>query len=136
MEGATGGVLVPPSRTVAGYAWLRSPFEHPLPQAPGWMRDLVAMPRLGDVTPSGGSVDGGELTPSRAVAIAHGLFRVVADAAEGERNSTLFWAACRAREHGLDAAAASEILIAAATRSGLGEREARTTIASGFRRQP
>ena len=50
------------------------------------------------------------------------------------RNDLLFWASCRAAEHGLEAQAASEILLAAARTAGLADREARATIASGLAR--
>jgi hypothetical protein len=76
----------------------------------------------------------GTLSPSRAVALVAGLYHVVAEAREGERNALLFWASCRAAEHGVDRDAVVEILLSAALRTGLPESEARATIASGFRR--
>lgn len=60
-----------------------------------------------------------------------GLVRFVADSAEGQRNSRLFWAACRAAEVGADDAPA--VLLDAAVGTGLAEAEARSTIASAFR---
>lgn len=59
--------------------------------------------------------------------------RVVAEASEGERNRVLFWASCRAAEHGLEPSAVADILVLAAREAGLPEREARLTIASGSR---
>ncbi|CAM5513372.1 bifunctional DNA primase/polymerase [Streptomyces californicus] len=51
---------------------------------------------------------------------------------EGQRNTRLFWAACRAYEHGFGNALA-DALTAAAVRTGLPEHEARATIASAAR---
>jgi hypothetical protein len=75
----------------------------------------------------------GRLTPSRAVALMAGLYRVVAEAREGERNGLLYWATRRVAEHGIDRDAAVSILLSAALSAGLPEREARATIASGLR---
>jgi len=128
---ARGGFVVAcPSVTTSAYAWLVSPLDIAVAEPPGWL--------LGLATPNAATRSAGPdreaLTPSRAVAIAHGLYRVVAEAREGERNSALFWAACRAAEHGLEPGAIAEILGAAAARVGLPEREARATIASGLLR--
>ncbi|MEU9620528.1 MULTISPECIES: bifunctional DNA primase/polymerase [unclassified Streptomyces] len=61
-----------------------------------------------------------------------GLVRFVLAAHEGRRNTRLFWAACRAYEHGFGDALA-DALTHAAVRTGLTEREARATIASAAR---
>ncbi|MFG2625276.1 bifunctional DNA primase/polymerase [Streptomyces sp. NPDC048473] len=61
-----------------------------------------------------------------------GLVRFVLAAHEGQRNTRLFWAACRAYEHGFGDALA-DALTHAAVRTGLTEREARATIASAAR---
>jgi hypothetical protein len=124
----SGGVLVPPSVTSGAYAWLRSPSDVPLADAPTWLRALANGPRHESPRARG------RLSPSRAVALVAGLHRVVAEAREGERNAVLFWAACRIAEHGVDPAAAAEILLAAALKAGLPEREARATIESGLAR--
>lgn len=124
----SGGVLVPPSVTDASYTWLRSPLEFPIAESPPWLRALVAPPRPSKTQ------DFGRLTPSRAVALVAGLYRVVAEAAEGERNALLFWAACRVAEHRVDREAAGEILLTAAVQAGLPEYEARATLASGLGR--
>lgn len=61
-----------------------------------------------------------------------GLVAFVAGAQEGNRNRSLFWAACRAAEDGqLDALEAE--LIAAAESAGLPRREAETVIRSAHR---
>ncbi|MFD0316038.1 bifunctional DNA primase/polymerase [Streptomyces flavalbus] len=61
-----------------------------------------------------------------------GLVHFVQAAHEGQRNTRLFWAACRAYENGL-APALLPALIEAARTTGLTEREARATIASAAR---
>lgn len=127
---AVGGFIVAcPSRTSAVYNWLRSPHEAAVAEAPDWLRALAvgATPRPAAVASTG------PISPSGAVALVAGLYRVVATASEGERNRILFWASCRIAEHGLDQAAAAEILLEAARQAGLPEREARATIVSGLR---
>jgi hypothetical protein len=66
-----------------------------------------------------------------------GLARTVAAAAEGRRNSTLFWAACRAGEAVRDGKAAEafvvDVLIESARHAGLPPLEAQRTINSGMR---
>ena len=61
-----------------------------------------------------------------------GLVQFVRAAHEGQRNTRLFWAACRAYEHGFgdDLAPA---LTEAAVATGLTEQEARAAIASAAR---
>jgi hypothetical protein len=51
---------------------------------------------------------------------------------EGQRNTRLFWAACRAYENGIGPELTTA-LVEAALRTGLTEREARATIASASR---
>ncbi|MFI6943950.1 bifunctional DNA primase/polymerase [Streptomyces sp. NPDC050418] len=61
-----------------------------------------------------------------------GLVHFVLGARVGQRNTRLFWAACRAYENGLGDDLARH-LTDAAVRTGLTEREARATIASAAR---
>ncbi|MGW6454829.1 bifunctional DNA primase/polymerase [Streptomyces sp. NPDC055078] len=61
-----------------------------------------------------------------------GLVQFVLTAHEGQRNTRLFWAACRAYENGIGATLA-DALTEAAVLAGLTEREARATIASADR---
>ncbi len=56
----------------------------------------------------------------------------VLGAHEGQRNTRLFWAACRAYEDGIGQALLDS-LVDAARATGLSEREARATIASAAR---
>jgi len=57
----------------------------------------------------------------------------VAARGEGERNRGLFWAACRLAENGVPAPDALDVLAAAASEVGLGEREITTTVRSAYR---
>ncbi|PBC62695.1 DNA primase [Streptomyces sp. Tue6028] len=61
-----------------------------------------------------------------------GLVQFVLAAHEGQRNTRLFWAACRAYENGIGTEL-TDPLVEAAVRTGLTEREARSTIASAAR---
>ncbi|MFJ7967940.1 bifunctional DNA primase/polymerase [Streptomyces sp. NPDC096324] len=61
-----------------------------------------------------------------------GLVQFVLAAHEGQRNTRLFWAACRAYENGFGPQLTAP-LVRAAVRTGLTEREARSTIASAAR---
>ncbi|QNE76121.1 DNA primase [Streptomyces finlayi] len=61
-----------------------------------------------------------------------GLIQFVRSAREGQRNTSLFWAACRAYEHGFGDDLADG-LTAAAVHTGLSEQEARAAIASAAR---
>jgi hypothetical protein len=130
LKGRGGFIVACPSRTVDAYAWLRAPKDVGIAEAPEWLRALVDEVRA---TPDP-RVDRGPLTSSHAVALAAGLYRVVANASVGERNDILFWASCRAADHGLEPTAVTDILVVAAREAGLPEVEARRTIASGFQR--
>lgn len=72
--------------------------------------------------------------PSSAAWEDHGrrLIRFVMAAHEGQRNTRLFWAACRAYERGLGDTLADD-LTRAAVHTGLTPQEARATIASAAR---
>ena len=130
LKGRGGFIVACPSRTKGSYAWRRSPLDDGVAQAPAWLRSLVADRPM----PEPDARAAQHLTPSRAVALAAGLYRVVAEASEGERNDILFWASCRAAEHGLERTVVADILLTAARQAGLPEREARATIASGLAR--
>jgi hypothetical protein len=76
--------------------------------------------------------------PHNADAAIEGLLRSVERAREGNRNSALYWGACRMAERilaGEIAAAQAEAwLLIAARQTGLGEIEAKATIKSGLGR--
>ena len=80
----------------------------------------------------------GSAIVSRGTGWLRGLVRIVVRAAEGQRNSVLFWAACRGGEAVRDGRAAEDfvvdVLSEAAGRAGLSQSEARRTIQSGMRR--
>ncbi|MFE9806218.1 bifunctional DNA primase/polymerase [Streptomyces sp. NPDC005227] len=71
-------------------------------------------------------------TPSSAGQQGQGLVQFVLAAHEGQRNTRLFWAACRAYENGIGPELITP-LVRAAVRTGLTEPEARSTIASAAR---
>ncbi|MGW4005962.1 hypothetical protein ACWEGM_29830, partial [Streptomyces nigra] len=71
-------------------------------------------------------------TPPSAGGHGQGLVQFVMAAHEGQRNTRLFWAACRAYEDGIGPGLV-EPLVEAALDTGLTEREARATIASAAR---
>jgi hypothetical protein len=100
-----------------------------LPGLPGWVADAVAPVTLRRELPALDPLAGAE---ARLAAVV----RKVATAAEGERNSLLFWGACRCAEMvaagALDAGTASAVLATAARHIGLSEREAGATIRSGL----
>jgi hypothetical protein len=69
----------------------------------------------------------------------NGALRLVATAAEGERNAVLHWAACRlaerVRDGKISAHEAEALLVAGGRAAGLPEPEARATVRSGLRRR-
>ncbi|MFJ3668035.1 bifunctional DNA primase/polymerase [Streptomyces sp. NPDC090106] len=71
-------------------------------------------------------------TPAAAGDHGQGLVQFVLAAHEGQRNTRLFWAACRAYEDGIGPALV-EPFVEAALNTGLSEREARATLASAAR---
>lgn len=111
-----GYVVGAGSRTAAGeYEVL---YDKPVQPLPPWIARLLAQPEPethphpGPVTASG---------PGRVA----GLVRTVERAKPGERNNTLFWAACTMAEN---SPGDMDQLQAAAARAGLDEREVNRTI--------
>lgn len=115
-------VIIPPAlhnETGKPYAWNDVPFVAELPQQ---AVDALA-PRKPSVTlPAPVSEHSGNLD---------GLVRSVAEAVEGERNAKLYWAACRAFDHGDEAVV--QDLFEAALSAGLTDSEASATIDSARR---
>lgn len=119
---SSGYVVAPPSLHASGrrYEWLN---DLPTAPAPRWVRRLLdPPPRPGAVARSGAG-DG------------DGLARVVATAAEGQRNNTLNWAVYRAYERGGNPGLIAEIR-AAALSAGLPTNEVDKTIVSAARAVP
>lgn len=125
IRGAGGYLVGPGSRTEHGVYSAVAGTAH-LPPAgcpPSLLRLLAPPPRAYPLT-----------LPQMPVPAqrGQGLVQFVLAAHEGQRNTRLFWAACRAYENGIGESLADE-LIAAALRVGLTDREARSTIASAAR---
>ena len=110
-------------------------WAHPLP---AWPEEQL--PTTGPVVVAPAAVSPGSRHPGLARTPGQGplagLVTVVIEAAEGERNTVLNWAAFRAGEHvrggTLDVRVAASALYNAAILVGLSEREAIATIASGL----
>ncbi len=105
----------------------------PIRPVPAWLAEVLSPPRPPEPAHRGGR-------PPSTLGALRGLVRIVLEATpERDRNSRLFWSACRAGElmaaGQVDEATATGLLVDAATRTGLPEAEARRTVASGLRQQ-
>ncbi|OSZ61946.1 DNA primase [Streptomyces pharetrae CZA14] len=125
VRGAGGYLVGPGSRTEHGVYGTARGTAHlpPAPCPPALLRLLLPPPR----TPARSSTSPGEHQGQ-----GEGLIQFVLAAHEGQRNTRLFWAACRAYENGIGPDLTAP-LIDAARSTGLTEREARATIASAAR---
>ncbi|MFD9389737.1 bifunctional DNA primase/polymerase [Streptomyces sp. NPDC060000] len=124
IRGAGGYLVGPGSRTDHGVYATTPGTAHltPAPCPRSLLRLLLPPPR--SRRPGPGSTAGG--------AHGQGLVQFVLAAHEGRRNTRLFWAACRAYEDDIGDQLA-DALTDAAVRTGLPEREARSTITSAAR---
>ncbi|MEV5437313.1 bifunctional DNA primase/polymerase [Streptomyces sp. NPDC052682] len=122
VRGAGGYLVGPGSRTDHGVYAASSGSAHLAPAAcpPALLRLLLPPPRRHSTASPAAGGHG------------QGLVQFVLAAHQGQRNTRLFWAACRAYEDGIGAALVDP-LVEAARATGLSEREARTTIASAER---
>jgi len=138
----SGYVVAPPSlhpATGQPYRWVDP--EQPITALPEQLRDLLTTPETPRGASRGASLShdrgsGGVSTPQDVRADLVRLVRVVLDADEGNRNSMLFWAACRAVEY-VRAGRVHEddvrgLFYDAGRASGLDHGETRTTVASAF----
>lgn len=128
---ADGGYVLAAGSVVNGRPYETLDDADPVP-LPGWVARLLTKPE----PPPRPAWFGFERAGTIAVAL-EGLVRTVLEAPQGQRNSTLNWAAYRAGEYAsaghLDETEAAEALYAAGLASGLTDRETRATIASGLR---
>ncbi|MEU9554419.1 bifunctional DNA primase/polymerase [Streptomyces fumanus] len=118
-----GGYLVGPGSVTRHGTYTTAPGTAHLPPAacpPALLRLLLPPPRRPGRAPAATGGHG------------RGLVQFVLAAHEGQRNTRLFWAACRAYEDGIGPAL-KNALIDAAVHTGLTEHEARATIASAAR---
>jgi hypothetical protein len=124
VRGAGGYLVGPGSRTEHGVYSTAPGTAHlvPAPCPPSLLRLLTPPPRP---RPR-------HAAPSSTGRHGQGLVQFVLAAHEGQRNTRLFWAACRAYENGFGPDLAPALLDAA-IRTGLTPREARSTIASAAR---
>ncbi|MEU9400178.1 bifunctional DNA primase/polymerase [Streptomyces sp. NPDC048242] len=125
IRGAGGYLVGPGSRTAHG-VYVTAPGTARLRPAPcprNLLRLLVPPPRPPRRRPRPSPAFPGD---------GQGLLHFVLTAHEGQRNTRLFWAACRAHESGLGPALTVPLLEAALA-TGLPEPEARATIASAAR---
>jgi hypothetical protein len=122
IRGAGGYLVGPGSRTDHGVYGTAPGTAHLAPAAcpPALLRLLLPPPRPQRPMPTATGDHG------------QGLVQFVLAAHEGQRNTRLFWAACRAYEDGIGPALVDP-LVEAALNTGLTEREARATIASAAR---
>jgi hypothetical protein len=126
-RGTGGYVLAPPStvtdrRRSAGYTILTLN-AHPRPVDGERIRELLTPIRPRVTTPRS---DAARLD-------AGGLAHWLGGAVEGNRNASLFWAACRLAEHGIDEQGIHDLLDRPAFAIGLGDREVEATIRSAWR---
>lgn len=127
----TGGYLVGPGSLTTHGIYRLAPGTAHLPAAPcppPLLALLTRRPRRLPPRPLANSSDAHTHPHARG----HGLVEFVRTAREGQRNTRLFWAACRAYENGLGETLAPA-LTEAALQSGLTLTEARSTLASAAR---
>ncbi|MEU6990710.1 bifunctional DNA primase/polymerase [Streptomyces sp. NPDC046465] len=136
IRGAGGYLVGPGSRTEHGVYGTVPGTAHlpPAPCPPALLRLLAPPPHAPDRSSHQSSHQPPHPAghPAAEAQRGQGLVQFVLAAHEGQRNTRLFWAACRAYENGIGEALAPQ-LTDAALRVGLTEREAHSTIASAAR---
>jgi hypothetical protein len=125
-----GGYLVGPGSVhETGVIYTPADTSMPIRPVPGWLAEVLR-PAPKPVRRPAGQVS--------TFGVLRGLVRVILEATpERDRNTRLFWSSCRAAElvsaGRIDESTATDLLAAAAARTGLPEAEARRTIASALR---
>ena len=126
---AAGGYVVAPGSILDGTPYEVIDDQDPA-TLPAWIARLLAPPAP-EPAPSRPAARG--TAPGRLA----GLLRTVEHARPGTRNDRLFWASCRAAEMIADGKAdeadVTRQLLGAAVAAGLGDVEARRTVASAMR---
>lgn len=127
LKGPSGYVVAPPSVHISGrpYEWI-DPDAVSVP-APTWFRTVLEPPR-----PAPGSPRSRTPLPHTGRGGLDALVGFIAAAGEGELNSSLYWAAARAVERGLDPAP----LVDAAVAKGHPRRGAENTVSSAEKAPP
>lgn len=122
---AQGGyVVAPPSVAGNPYRWVNAPLGPDIPKMPRWVFEkLKPAPQPVRKAPE----RSGE--PSSI----DGLVAFIGRAAQGERNGSLYWAACRAAEDGMTDDATALALENAGVAIGLDPKEAHKTVMSAFK---
>jgi hypothetical protein len=135
---ANGGyVVAPPSRLRSSdsgpggyYAWEVSPWDAQVPRLPIWLATMLQPKPARPYNPPQTFADA-----SKAI---DGLVNFASHAPQGQRNSSAFWAACRAAELAADGKiareAAKQRMIIAGLQTGLPLDEVRRTVESAFNR--
>ena len=128
--GLGGYVVGPASVHQTGVIYTPADSSAPILPVPAWLAEACS-PQMQDA-------ERGRNGPASAFGALRGIVRVVLEATpERDRNTRLYWAACRAAEMmssgQVDEVTATGLLVEAATHTGLPEAEARRTIASGLR---
>lgn len=136
IRGDGGYVIAPPSRHPSGgsYSWVQG--RSSLPEIPAWMLDRLRPPERRSVPPPRASDRAWGSSSAWARTALDRELDLVRTATEGSRNATLNRAAFSLGQivggGGLDSAEVESLLLGTAGSIGLGEREARLTIASGM----
>lgn len=127
-RGDGGYIIAPPSQRIIGgntrlYRVADIAAHSVGPVDAGRLRDFLDPRPAAPARASGGEV----------AVDAERLAAWVSERGEGERNRSLFWAACRLAENGTPPADALDALGAAAHSAGLSDREITTTVRSAYR---
>lgn len=127
---AAGGYVCAPGTTLPNGAYKPVGGPENIAHLPQWLRALLEPQKP---TPAATQRRTPQVTPgprSQVERRVRGLIRTVAEAPEGQRNSTLNWAAWQLAQDGLLAQEYAQALISAAETAGLPQTEAIRTVLS------